>query len=442
MLKRNLESQLTHWKDSVGRKPLVMLGARQVGKTYALKQFASRCFDSIAYVDFSKNPDAADLFEHSISPSEVVANLELYLNVGIEPAKTLIVFDEIQLCERALTSLKYFCEDAPQYHVAAAGSLLGVKVNRDKYSFPVGKVDMLEVNPLTFEEFLWACGEERLADAIRNAFEKATDSFALHERALRLVRDYQIVGGMPEVVDVFASTQDGGLSTFESVRRKQDEINLAYASDMVKYAESSEAPKILEAWNSIPRQLAKDNHKFQYKAIKSGGRSSTYASAVEWLEAAGVAVRCTNVSEAVAPLAAFAQDKSFKLYGADTGLLAARFEALPADIEPSSDKGAMFRGALAENFVFQQIRAAGANAYYWGTPSRYEVEFVARSKDGQVVPIEVKSGKNVSSKSLDAYRMEYKPAVCYRVSAKNFGCENGIRSIPLYAAWLLGEQLM
>ena len=440
-LDRNIYRQLDDWKSSPNRKPLVVLGARQVGKTFALKRFAERRFEGLAYLDFSKDEAARSLFSGSIAPADLVPALELYLHMPIDPQNTLIVFDEAQACERSLTSLKYFCEDAPQYHVVAAGSLLGVKIRRGMEAFPVGKVDMLHLHPLNFEEYLWAVGERMLADAIRDAYATGTDAFALHDRAMRLVRDYELIGGMPEAVTTFVRLGSAGIDAFDRARAKQAEINVGYATDVVKYADEADAARILAALNSVPRQLAKENHKFQYKTIRSGARASQYDTAVDWIDAAGIALKCTRVSEGVAPLAAFEDEGAFKLYYADTGLLCARFEALPQDIEPAADKGAAFRGAVAENYVYQQIRAAGAAAHYWGTTSVAEVEFVARTRAGDIVPIEVKSGQNVTSKSLGTFVRAYDSPYAIRLSAKNFGQAGGIRSVPLYAAPCLAEEL-
>lgn len=438
---RRIDERLVAWKASESRKPLVLLGARQVGKTYALRRFAEKEFESLAYVDFSRDVDAAAIFNGPISPAQLVSNLSVYLRMDIESSKTLIVFDEVQLCERALTSLKYFCDEAPEYCVAAAGSLLGVQIHRENFSFPVGKVDILNLHPMNFEEYLLARGEARLADAIREAYGNPDVAFPLHDYAMRLVREYELVGGMPEVVSEFVGAGASGNAALDLAQKKQTEICVAYAADMVKYADEQDAPRILAAWNSLPRQLAKENHKFQYKEIRSGARAAQYQTALEWLDAAGIAERCMRVTDAVAPLATFAEDANFKLYGADTGLLSSRFEARHEDLEPADNKASRFRGAIAENYVFQQLRADDASVYYWGTASRYEVEFVARKKTGEVAPIEVKSGKNVRSKSLQEFVKRYDIEKSYRLSGRNFGETGGVVSIPLYAAWLLGEEL-
>ncbi|WP_419004540.1 ATP-binding protein [Bifidobacterium pullorum] len=441
-MRRAISHKLQAWSESSHRKPLVIFGARQVGKTYAIKQLASDRYDSLAYIDFSRDAQAAALFDASLAPTELVPKLEVFLHTSINPDRTLIVFDEVQLCERALTSLKYFCDDAPQYHVVAAGSLLGVALKRERYSFPVGKVDLLQLHPLSFEEFLWAHGETRLADAIRDAYENAPDqAFALHDRAMQLVHEYELIGGMPEIVSAYVANDAPGIDAMESARNKQQEINVAYLADMAKYATPTETPRIMAVWNSIPQQLAKENHKFQYKLIKSGGRAAIYENAIAWLDAAGIIMRCTQVTEATAPLKTFENSSSFKIYTADVGLLSAQYEAIPQDLEPATDKAAGFRGGITENYVLQQLVASDSSVYYWGTTSKAEVEFIARAKQGDVIPIEVKSGRNVTARSLESFRERYHPPYLVRVSARNFGVGNGIRSIPLYAAWLLGEDL-
>ena len=441
-MRRAISHKLQAWSESSHRKPLVIFGARQVGKTYAIKQLASDRYDSLAYIDFSRDAQAVALFDASLAPTELVPKLEVFLHTSINPDRTLIVFDEVQLCERALTSLKYFCDDAPQYHVVAAGSLLGVALKRERYSFPVGKVDLLQLHPLSFEEFLWARGETRLADAIRDAYENAPDqAFALHDRAMQLVHEYELIGGMPEIVSAYVANDAPSIDAMESARNKQQEINVAYLADMAKYATPTETPRIMAVWNSIPQQLAKENHKFQYKLIKSGGRAAIYENAIAWLDAAGIIMRCTQVTEATAPLKTFENSSSFKIYTADVGLLSAQYEAIPQDLEPATDKAAGFRGGITENYVLQQLVASDSSVYYWGTTSKAEVEFIARAKQGDVIPIEVKSGRNVTARSLESFRERYHPPYLVRVSARNFGVGNGIRSIPLYAAWLLGEDL-
>ena len=440
-MKRLIDQKLVDWKNDSNRKPLLLFGARQVGKTFALKEFGSKNFDNFVHIDFSKDASASQLFEETLDPNRIVSLIEAMKNCTVLPQRTLLIFDEVQLCERALTSLKYFCEEANQYCVSAAGSLLGVKL-REKGSFPVGKVDMLTLHPMNFEEYLWARDEEKLA-AIIEECAQSFDSCPLHDQAMRLYCEYLLVGGMPEVVSCFAAKISGTASeAFEGARVKQNEIDQEYIADVVKHAPSNLVPRIIDVWKSAPNQLAKENSKFQYKLVKSGGRANIYEEPVAWLTAAAVVSKCTRVSEPVAPLATFEDYSSFKLYRADTGLLASSFDALPADVLPQSSKNSRFRGALSENFVMQQLRAADVSPFYWGTPSKQEVDFVARDKSGDVIPIEVKSGENVRSNSLKSYRDKYEPPYVARISAKNFGEEKFVRSYPLYSACFFARNFL
>lgn len=440
-MRRAIDEKLDTWVLSPARKPLLLFGARQAGKTYALKQLGMRKFENYVHLDFSKNSSAANIFEGSLDPEYIISSIEAYLRASIAPGRTLLILDEIQLCERALTSLKYFCEDAPQYAVAGAGSLLGVKL-REKGSFPVGKVDTMLMHPLSFEEYLWACGDEKMSALIANCVQ-TMDRFPLHEEALARYRQYLLVGGMPEVVASFVdNASTGAMEAYEKVRDRQLEIDQAYIADIAKHAPSNLVPRILDVWRSIPSQLAKENSKFQYKVVRNGGRASMFEEPVAWLIAAAVVTRCTRVSEPVAPLGSFEDVESFKLYRADTGLIAASLQALPADVLPQNGKASAFRGALAESYVMQQLTSADIHPYYWGTPSKQEVDFVARSRKGDVVPIEVKSGGNVRSNSLEAYREKYRPPYVVRFSAKNFGEEKFVRSLPLYAACYYARELI
>lgn len=440
-MKRVIDNQLVAWKQSAQRRPLLLFGARQVGKTYALEALGQSQFSRTVRIDFSRDSAARSIFEGSLDPAHIVAAIEATYGIDIAPEDTLLIFDEIQLCEPALTSLKYFCEDAPQYCVASAGSLLGVKL-REQGSFPVGKVDMMTMHPLSFQEYLWARGEQRV-DAIVEDCLAGFSPCPVHDKALDLLREYLLVGGMPAAVVRFVEQVGASAAqAYEAARQAQLEIDQAYVADIAKHAPGNEIPRILDVWKSIPSQLAKENHKFQYKVIKSGARAATFENAVAWLMAAAIVSRCTNVSEPVAPLQAFEQPSAFKLYRADTGLLAASYEALPADLEPNGGKGSRFRGAMAESYVMQQLTAADVSPHYWGVPSKAEVDFVVRDKEGNVVPIEVKSGDNVRSRSLSTYQQRFKPAYAVRLSTKNFGNEGNVRSIPLYGAYHLAEQFM
>lgn len=433
-MRRKITSDLFQWKEASLRKPLVLQGARQVGKTYSVLEFAHEAFDDLVYIDFSAQRNYASLFEDDITPSSLIPQLEALERKTISARRTLIFFDEIQACPRALTSLKYFYERAPEYHVIAAGSLLGVALGRDDYSYPVGKVDTLAMHPLDFEEFLWGVGEQRIADLIIDAY-RSNAPLGLHEHALDLYRTYLLVGGMPEAVAAHIRGAD-----LPSVRRIQHDLTDAYLADMTKYASPIDSSKILNVWRSIPEQLAKENHKFQYATIASSARAHQYEAPINWLHAAGLVSFCYRVSEGSLPLQAFAERDFFKLYLLDTGLLGALQDVEADDLLPSEGKGAHLRGGVAENYVMQQLVAAGIEPFYWGTTSKSEVDFII-SVSHQAVPLEVKSGKNVTARSLEAYRKAYNPSLVYRLSTKEFGLEGGIRSVPLYAAFCLGSEI-
>lgn len=433
-MKRKIDSELLAWKTSSSRKPLVVHGARQVGKTYSILAFAERAFDRVLYLDFSAQKDLCALFDGDITPETLLPQLEAASGVDVDPATTLVFFDEVQACPRALTALKYFYERAPECCVIAAGSLLGVALGRSEYSYPVGKVDTLTLYPLDFEEFLWAAGEEKLASLIERAYA-VNAPLGLHERALERYRAYLLVGGLPEAV--LAHVDGARLSVVRSI---QQGIADAYLADMTKYASPLDSSKILNVWRSVPEQLAKENHKFQYATIGSSARAFQYEAPINWLHAAGLVSFCYRVSEGKKPLKAFAEHDFFKLYLLDVGLLTA-LQGLDADdLAPASDKGSRFRGGVAENYVMQQLLASGIEPFYWGMASKAEVDFVVQLEGEGAIPIEVKSGGNVSARSLEAYRKSYEPSVVLRLSTKNFGLERGVKSVPLYAAYCIGRR--
>jgi predicted AAA+ superfamily ATPase len=412
---------------------LLLRGARQVGKTYTLLSFGKQYYKNVAYFSMEDSLEIPAVFARDLNPERIVRELSALSGRTILPGDTLLIFDEIQACERALTSLKYFAEQAPAYHIAAAGSLLGVAVKRGAFSFPVGKVDMLRLYPMDFEEFLWAIDRRALCDLIRESFDAFTP-LSLHDIAMDLYKTYSVVGGMPRAVSEYAEKRD-----FDFVAALQRTLNDSYIADMAKYAEPRETVRILAAWDSVPAQLAKENRKFQYKFIKSGARANEYEIAIEWLNAAGMIHKCVRVSEGKLPLSAYAENGTFKIYMADTGLLCSKLD-VAADIvlhTPHAMTG--FKGALAENYICQALVACGITPYYWTSPGKAEVDFVFQDKAGNIVPLEAKSAENVRAKSLRTYRDIYKPACSVRVSAKNFGFENGIKSVPLYAVFCLKE---
>lgn len=430
-MRRKIEEKLAAWGESQKRKPLVLNGARQVGKTYSVLKFGKERFAQTVHIDFSAQGAYGALFNDDITPDALIPQIEVLTRMRINPETTLLFFDEVQACPRALTSLKYFCERAPQYHIIAAGSLLGVSLARGDYSYPVGKVDALVLHPLDFEEYLWARGETQLSELIRGSFG-SNAAFGLHERAMELYREYLLVGGMPEVVGAFSDQGDLG-----EARRLQGLLIDGYLADMTKYASPIDSAKILAVWHSIPEQLAKENHKFQYATIASSARAYQYEAAINWLKSAGMISFCCRVSEGRKPLYAFEERDFFKLYLLDVGILACTLGLEPADLLPAANKVSRVRGGIAENYTMQQLVANGFEPCYWGTTSKSEVDFVVQW-DGEVVPIEVKSGGNVAARSLESYRKAYCPPYVVRLSSKNFGFERGVRSVPLYAAFCIG----
>lgn len=432
-MRRKIEKQFAAWREEGAKKPLVLLGARQTGKTTSVLAFGERGYGDVVHVDFVKRPQMKAAFQGDVETRRVIANLEALMRRDIVPGRTLLFLDEAQECDRALASLKYFCQDMPELDVIAAGSLLGVHVARSD-SFPVGYVDMRTLHPMDFEEFCWALGEERAFELARASLEGFSPC-AAHERMMELYRSYLLVGGMPEAVLAHA-----GGAGLERVRKVQSDIRTAYVADMTKYATGADAVKIVASWESMPAQLAKESGstKFMWKHVASGANAERYGTAVDWLVAAGLVNKCTQVSAGESPLKSFENPESFKLYVGDTGLLSCAYDALPQDFAGTDHRTARFRGGMAENYVMQQLVAVGVKPYYWGQQSTYEVEFVV-SLGGEVVPIEVKSGRRVKSTSAARFAEMYGCSRILRLSAKNFGSDGNVFSIPLYAACLVAE---
>jgi predicted AAA+ superfamily ATPase len=430
-MERKIVKNLLGWKNKPDKLPLLLQGARQVGKTYSLLSFGKQHYKNVAYFSMEESKEIPAIFERDLNPERIISELAAKSRQSIFPKDTLIILDEIQACEQALTSLKYFAERAPEYHIIAAGSLLGVAMKREKFSFPVGKVDMLHLYPMDFEEFLWAIGQKEFCGLIHEAYNNFTP-LSLHDTAMDLYKTYLVVGGMPRVVQEYANKQD-----FDFVVALQRTLNDSYIADMAKYATPQETTRIMAAWASVPAQLAKENHKFQYKVIKSGARAGDYEVALDCLKAAGMINKCVHVTEGKLPLSAYAKNEAFKVYMVDTGLLCSKLDITANVIihTPHSFEG--FKGALAENYIMQALVANSIKPYYWSSPGKAEVDFVFQDRQGNIIPLEAKSADNVRSKSLRNYRNIYKPVYSIRVSAKNFGFENGIKSIPLYAVGCL-----
>ena len=429
---RKIMPFLEKWKESGHRKPLILQGARQVGKTYSILEFGRTHYENVAYFNFETSPKLSEIFEENLSPDYLLPILSHIAGQTIIKEKTLIVFDEVQLCERALTSLKYFCEDAPDYHIIVAGSLLGVAVNRAKFSFPVGKVDMKTLYPMDMEEFMLALGEDTLVEQIKQCFQTDTPMpSALHDAAMLLYRKYLVVGGMPECVMQFAQTKD-----YILVRHTQDTILASYLNDMSKYNHLNEIKKTRLAYNSITVQLSKKNTRFQYKLIKKGGRASEFENAIEWLCLSGIVSQVFKVEQAKKPLENYRDIDAFKIYVSDLGLLAAKKELAANDVLYMVEELNDFKGGLAENYVNVQLVINGYQTYYWESERGAEVDFVIQ-RDGRLIPIEVKSADNTKAKSLKVYMDAYKPDYAIKLSAKNFGFEAGKKTVPLYAAFCI-----
>lgn len=433
---RKVSEFLEQWKASKYRKPLIIQGARQTGKTYAILEFGKTHYDNVAYFNFQTSGTIAATFEENISPSYLLPILSHISGQTITRGNTLIFFDEIQLCERAVTSLKYFCEEAPEYHIIAAGSLLGVAVNREKYAFPVGKVDRYTMHPMDMEEFLLACGEKDLASRIRICYDKDTPlPTALHTAALRLYRQYLAIGGMPEAVSRFVDTQD-----YTQVRHVLDTIQMDYLDDMSKYQNSAnEIKKTRLTYGTVAVQLSKKNTRFQYKIIKTGARAAEYENAIEWLVSAGLLSRVYRAEQIKKPLENYKDIDDFKIYLSDMGLLAAEKDIRAEDIFFMEEELADFKGGMTENYVCTQLLRSGFKPYFWrNDKGTREVDFIVPLK-GKLIPLEVKSGDHVTAASLNEYVRLYKPAYSIRISEKNFGFENNIKSVPLYAVFCIQD---
>lgn len=430
-MKRKITGQLIEWKNSSARKPLILNGARQVGKTFILREFGRENYKNTVYVNLESNGTVASMFNDDISPSKLIKYLEAETGERILPNETLIILDEIQSCERAVTSLKYFCEEAPDYHIAAAGSLLGVAINRNQTSFPVGKVNVLRLYPLDFEEFLTAMGNDLLIDEITECYTQMSPmNEGLHQKALDLYHDYLIIGGMPEAVKSFIEA-----NSYIDASLVQSSIIDSYTADMAKYASNSEAVKIRACYNSIPAQLAKDNKKFQYKVVQKGGSSSIFGASLEWLKQAGVILECQRVDQGTMPLPVYADQTSFKIYMSDVGLLVNKSQMSVNTI--ITGEANIFMGAVTENYIAQQLAAKNYPLYYWTvTNSQAELDFVLQKND-KIYAIEVKKGEHVRSRSLSVFKQKYSPDYAIRFSQKNFGKTEDVFSIPLYAAFLL-----
>ncbi|MDE0025251.1 MAG: DUF4143 domain-containing protein [Spirochaetaceae bacterium] len=427
-MKRDAYQELLTWSDAPGRKPLLMRGARQTGKTYLLRAFGRERYAASHYFNFEQTPALASLFERDLDPMRIVRDLSVFAGERIVPGGSLLILDEIQACNAALNSLKYFAEDAPQYHVAAAGSLLGVALSTPR-SFPVGKVDFVDLHPMTFLEFLDAVGAGRYRTLIEEHALPEPFPEAFHTVLVDLLRAYYFVGGMPEAVARYAANREAA-----EVRTVQQAILDAYVLDFAKHAPAREVARIRAVWDSLPGHLARENKKFMFSAIRPSARARDYEDAVVWLEGAGLILRAFGVETARLPLRGHADRRSFKVYALDIGLLGALAGAAPQLLVHGDRLFAEYRGALVENYVAQQLAAAAAgDLHYWrSSGGKAEVDFLLE-RSGEVVPLEVKSGVNPRSKSLRSFDSQFAPAMLVRSTLLNLKRDARVLNIPLYA---------
>lgn len=425
-MERTLIHELLVWKEKENRKPLILKGVRQCGKTYLLKDFGNRYYDNVAYFNFEETDSLISVFEKDYDTKRIVLELELFLGRSIKPETTLIILDEIQECGKALTAMKYFCENAPEYHIVCAGSLLGIALHK-QLSFPVGKVDFLTLYPMSFSEFLRACGSETLADYIENFKKGDIVPEPIGDKLTTFLRQYYITGGMPEVVSTWQKT-----NSIDEVERVQQNIINSYELDFAKHAPTKDFPKLTAIWRSIPEQLAKENTKFIFSHVKKGWRSKDLEDALEWLIAAGLVYKVCKIEKPFIPLSSYADDTAFKLYMADIGILR-KLSKLPYEVILNATSNYKeFKGSLAENYVLcELVKSVDETLYYWSSGNTAEVDFVLQC-GSEIVPVEVKSERNVKARSLAEYRTKYAPKYSVKTSMKNETNREGLLNIPLY----------
>ncbi|MPL93337.1 hypothetical protein SDC9_39463 [bioreactor metagenome] len=431
-MKRIAYEGLLKWKSKQNRKPLLIKGARQVGKTWLMKEFGKNEYESVAYINFEKATQLANLFEADFDIPRILRSVQLITGIVPKPGETLIIFDEIQSVKRGLLSLKYFYEDAPEYHIIAAGSLLGLSIHKDD-SFPVGKVDFLELYPLSYEEFIVALGKNSLLDALHRRDWELTKAFK--SNYIELLKQYYYIGGMPEVVKSFIQNND-----YNEVREIQNSILESYNNDFSKHSPIEIGPRIKMIWNSIPSQLAKENRKFIYGAVKSGGRAKEFEVAIMWLEDAGLIHKISRVSNASLPLEGFVDIGAFKLFMVDIGLLGAKSGLDAKTIIEGNTIFGQYKGALTEQYVLQQLKCStGIEIYYWSSEQGIaEIDFLIQT-GGKVLPIEVKAQENLKAKSLKSFRDKFHPELSLRTSMSDFREEETLTNLPLYGISLINS---
>lgn len=433
IMKRNLYNKLLEWKRSESRKPLILKGPRQVGKTYILKEFGKNEYPSTAYFNFEEDPTLKDFFTGRIQPDRIIEKLSIYYETKILPHKTLVIFDEVQNSPKALTALKYFYENANRYHIAAAGSLLGLKVGHAS-PFPVGMVNFLNLYPLSFGEYLEAVGKLKLRQLLENKKDFESLIPAFHDELIDHLKMYYFVGGMPEAVKQYVKQKD-----LKKVRRIHNDILTAYLQDFSKYSTKTEAIRITNTWNTIPTQLAKENKKFKYSEISKNARARDYYEAIQWLVDAGLVYKCRNIKTPKLPLSGYKEDNIFKLYLLDTGLLGAMLNLSARTIVEGNRLYSGYNGAFTENYVAQELMAGPLfeevhlkELYYWTNNSAAEVDFIVHFKDG-LFPLEVKAGISRRKTSLMVFGEKYSPSLLSRATLRNFRQQENLCNYPLYA---------
>lgn len=435
-MKREFYQKLLEWKKSPQRKPLVLRGARQVGKTYILKEFATREYPDSIYINFDEEPHFASIFKDNLDPERILKDLSIYFKKDIQPEKTLLIFDEIQDCQEALGSLKYFCEKKNEYHLVTAGSLLGVKLSK---GFPVGKVNFLDLAPLSFFEFLDALGEHHLRKLVQELQHPHAIAEIFHNKLISLLKSYFIVGGMPEAVVTYLNTEN-----LDRVRSIQKEILDAYILDFARHAPKEDVMKIMAVWESIPNQLTKENKKFIFSAIRKSARARAFESSIQWLKSAGLIIKANHLSTPKLPLEAYANKEIFKIYLLDVGLLGAMGKLDPKIILEGHQLFQEFKGAMTENYVAQELHEQHLDSlYYWTSEGIAELDFII-SKEQLIFPLEVKAGISRKKKSLLVYgekfsRSEYPPPILSRTTLMNFALDGSIVNYPLYAVCLFPQ---
>ncbi len=430
-MKRKFYSVLMDWKSKNINTPLMVVGARQIGKTYIINEFCKSEFKDYIYINLMEKQSIVKIFEEDSDFDLKLRKLELELNRKIIPEKTIVFIDEIQESEKAISTLKAFCESKLHYRIICAGSLLGVKIKRFKSSFPVGKVQIEFMHPMDFEEFLIALDKQMWVDEIKRCYDNL-EEISIHDKLIDMYRAYLCIGGMPAAVLDYKNANEDILLWNKNILKN---VILSYLADMNKYTlNNSESIKIEKVYNAIPGSLAKENKKFKYVDIEKGANKRGFETAIDWLESSEMIYKCKKINKVEPPLKVYASDDTFKLYLSDVGILTSLLEIEFSEILLNSNF--MFKGAIVENYVAQAFTMNNISLYYWNSANKAEIDFLLYNKDG-IIPVEVKAGDNTQSKSLKIYKDKYNPKYCIRISSKNFGFTNGIKSIPLYATFCI-----